>query len=98
MQRFGRYDARDETDSQYRSLRSLMTPLQYLPAGTFGRVTELLGDVQCVQRLEELGLARGVLIEMVSSGSPCIVRVNGTRLCFRSSDLLGVLVTREEAA
>ena len=75
-----------------------MTPLQYLPSGCAARITELLGDVQCVQRLEELGLKRGTMIEMISGGSPCIVRVNGARLCFRSSDLLGVLVSVEEAA
>ena len=75
-----------------------MTPLQYLPAGSMARIAELMGDVACVQRLEELGLKRGVMIEMISGGSPCIVRINGARLCFRSSDLLGVLVTREEAA
>ena len=75
-----------------------MTPLQFLPTGSVARIVELFGDSQDVHRLEELGLKRGVLIEMISAGSPCIVRVDGCRLCFRSSELLGVLVSREEAA
>ena len=75
-----------------------MTPLQLLPTGAAARISELLGDLPTVQRLEELGLKRGPVIEMIRGGSPCIVRVNGSRLCFRSSELLGVLVTREEAA
>ena len=75
-----------------------MTPLQYLPNGCVGCVAELHGDRECVQRMEELGIKRGAAVEMICSGSPCIVRVNGSRLCFRSSELLGVLVTHEEAA
>ncbi len=80
------------------SIASQLTPLHLLPAGCVARVAELLGDREQIHRLEELGLRRGVLIEMVSSGSPCIVCLDGSRLCFRPSELLGVLVAREEAA
>jgi len=80
------------------SLAFEMTPLQLLPAGGVARICEMVGDADQIHRLEELGLRRGVVIEMVSSGSPCIIRVDDCRLCFRPSDLLGVLVTREDAA
>jgi Fe2+ transport system protein FeoA len=39
-----------------------------------------------------MGLRDGVRIEIVQSGSPCILRVNGQRLCFRNCDAMGVLV------
>ncbi len=75
-----------------------MMPLNMLSEGRAARVSELLGDADQIQRLEELGLQRGVRIEMVCAGSPCIIRLDGARLCFRCSDLLGVLVSPEEAA
>lgn len=80
------------------SLAYQMTPLQMLPSGAVARVSELLGDRDQIHRMHELGLRRGAVIEIVHAGSPCIVRLDGSRLCFRPSDLLGVLVTREEAA
>jgi Fe2+ transport system protein FeoA len=75
-----------------------LQPLHLLPAGAAGRIAQLLGEREQVHRLEELGLRSGVMIQMISAGSPCIVHVAGARLCFRSSELLGVLVTREEQA
>jgi Fe2+ transport system protein FeoA len=75
-----------------------LLPLHLLPAGALGRIAQLVGDRDQVHRLEELGLRRGVVIQMVNGGSPCIVHLEGARMCFRSSELLGVLVTREEAA
>jgi hypothetical protein len=32
------------------------------------------------------------VIEMVQPGSPCIVRLAGHKLCFRESDVMGILV------
>jgi len=67
-------------------------PLRLLPPGQKAMIHEVLGRVDQVHRLHELGLCRGVQIEMVRSGSPCIVRLGGQKLCFRADDLLNVLV------
>ncbi|MCE9545202.1 MAG: ferrous iron transport protein A [Planctomycetia bacterium] len=67
-----------------------LIPLSQLQRGTSGHVSELVGGSE--RRLEELGLRRGETVEMIDPGSPCIVRVLGSKLCFRASQLLGVLV------
>ena len=56
------------------------------------KVGELIGGPDHVQRLRELGIRAGVQIEMVQPGSPCIVLLDGHRLCFRETDLIGILV------
>lgn len=63
-----------------------------LAPGQFALVEQLYGQTEQVHRLEELGLRQGVEVEMVQSGSPCIIRVAGSKLCFRECDLLSVLV------
>lgn len=40
-------------------------------------ITELDG---AAKRLADLGFVRGATIEMIRPGSPCIVRVSGTRV------------------
>lgn len=69
-----------------------LLPLQMLAPGQFALVEQLYGQTEQVNRLEELGLRQGVEVEMVQSGSPCIIRVAGSKLCFRECDLLSVLV------
>ena len=69
-----------------------LIPLQILARGQAAEVGQLLGMPEQVQRLEELGLRQGTTIEMVEPGSPCIIRVAGSKLCFRQCDLLSVLV------
>lgn len=69
-----------------------LVPIQLLAPGQSAFVDQLFGQPEQVHRLEELGLRRGVEIEMVQNGSPCIVRVAGSKLCFRECDLLSVLV------
>ena len=71
-----------------------LIPLRYLAPGQAALVDRVFGQPEQVHRLEELGLRGGVEIEMVQSGSPCIIRVAGSKLCFRDCDLLSVLVRR----
>jgi Fe2+ transport system protein FeoA len=61
-------------------------------AGQHASIGEIVGQPEAVHRLEELGLRGGVMVEMVQSGSPCIVRLAGQKLCFRSDELLRVMV------
>jgi len=63
-----------------------------LTAGQQGEIDSVLGVVEQTHRLEELGFRPGNLVEMLQSGSPCIVRLQGQKLCFRSDELTCILV------
>jgi Fe2+ transport system protein FeoA len=67
-------------------------PLGLLAAGTTGEIATVTGRAAEVHRLREMGLRDGVRIEVLHRGSPCILRVNGHRLCFRDCETMGVLV------
>lgn len=67
-------------------------PLGCLATGARGEIAGVIGKTDHVHRLREMGLRDGVRIEIIQSGSPCILRVNGQRLCFRKCDAMGVLV------
>ena len=74
-----------------------LIPLRCLRAGQMAEVGQVVGDPQQVHRLHELGLRLGAMIEMVQAGSPCIIRTSGSKLCFRQSDAIGVLVRPDHA-
>lgn len=67
-------------------------PLNLLAAGQIGQIDDLVGCPEAVHRLEELGLRRGCMIEMLQPGSPCIVRLEGCKICFRDNESFSVLV------
>ena len=70
-----------------------LLPLHLLERGQAARIEELVGqDDDLVHRLQELGLRIGVAIEMIQPGSPCIVRVDQRKLCFRDADVFRILV------
>lgn len=75
-----------------------LLPLQLLPAGSRACIDQLLGREDEVHRLQELGLRVGTHVEMVQSGVPCIIKLDGTRLCFRDGEALGVLVRTGDVA
>jgi ferrous iron transport protein A len=68
-------------------------PLRSLRSGAKGTITVIAGPPDSVHRLEEMGFRRGLAIEVIRSGSPCIVRIDGRhRLCVRDDSLASVLV------
>ena len=69
-------------------------PLHLLRVGQTARVDQLLGKPEQVHRLEELGLRGGVELTMLQTGSPCIIRLAGAKLCFRECEALSILVQR----
>ena len=69
-----------------------LVPLNMLARGQFALIEQLVGHLDQVHRLEELGLRTGVAVEMLQPGTPCIVRLADQKLCFRDADLLNVLV------
>ncbi|HTQ37576.1 MAG TPA: FeoA domain-containing protein [Pirellulales bacterium] len=78
------------------SLPQRLMPLGRVLAGQRAAVAEIVGRSDQVQRLTELGFRHGVALEMVSAGSPCIVRLQGNKLCIRGNELLNVLVECED--
>ncbi len=69
-----------------------LIPLRRLREGCRAAIAEIVGRPDHVRRLNELGLRGGVQLEMVRSGSPCIVRLAGSTLCIRGNEVLNVLV------
>ena len=75
-----------------------LIPLSALRSGQVAEVRQVAGRPEQVRRLEELGLRDGAQLEMVRSGSPCIVRLGTSTLCFRSGELLAVMVAPRMSA
>jgi ferrous iron transport protein A len=69
-----------------------LIPIHLMSAGESAAVGQILGQVQQVRRMHELGFSEGALVEMVRPGSPCIVRMGGKEICFRGAEALSVLV------
>lgn len=69
-----------------------LVPLSALRHGQVAEIGQLLGSTEQVRRLEELGLRCGARLEMLRRGTPCIIRVEGNKLCFRDDASLRVFV------
>ena len=67
-------------------------PLQMLPVGQRGRIDQLVGRPDEIHRLQELGIHVGKPVEVLQSGSACIVKLDGNRLVFRDHEGFQVLV------
>jgi len=74
-----------------------LVPLGQLATGATAIVAAVLGCADHVHRLHEMGLHRGVPVEMVQAGSPCILRLGSQKLGIRADELLSVLVKPEAA-
>ncbi len=72
--------------------RSPTLPLDLLSRDERAEIVQIDGPPDDVHRLDEMGLRPGVVIRVVSAGSPCILAVGETRLSFRPSDDSVVLV------
>jgi ferrous iron transport protein A len=75
-----------------------LIPLTLVQAGQTAEVRQVVGHADHVRRLEELGVRGGAELEVVRAGSPCIVRLGGSTLCFRDGELLSVLVAPRMSA
>lgn len=67
--------------------------IQKLPKNVLAYVSRVVGSHDEVARMAELGIHDGASIMVVRQGSPCIVMVNSSRICVRSSSELSVFVT-----
>ena len=75
-----------------------LIPLPLLQPGQRALIDQVLGPADEVHRLHEMGMHVGRPIEMVQPGSPCIVRLDGAKLCFRDGEAMSVLVRLGEVA
>lgn len=73
-------------------------PISALRPGEVAEIHEIVGPIEHVRRLEELGLRSGSVLEMVRGGSTCIVRVGGSRLCLRHDEVVRVMVAPRMSA
>lgn len=80
------------TSSAALAMPTELIPLTLLRPGQAGQVDQILGAGDVVHRLREMGLRDGSTVEMLRTGSPCIVRLDGQKLGLRSDELAGVLV------
>lgn len=71
-------------------------PIDRLRPGQSAWIDRFVGCTEHVRRLEEMGLRPGMQVKVVRHGRPCIIRAGGYRLGFRCSDVLGVMVCREQ--
>lgn len=67
-------------------------PLLLLQPGQTALVCDVIGDVQLVHRLREMGLYGGVQVRMIRPGSPCIIGLGRQRLGIRVDELASILV------
>jgi ferrous iron transport protein A len=72
--------------------------LTVLHSGQVAEIQQIIGPPDLVRRFEELGLRSGVRLEVVRSGSPCILRIDGVKLCLRSDELSRILVSPRKTA
>jgi len=72
--------------------------LSALRPGQMAEIGEVVGPVAHIRRLHELGLRAGALVQMVRCGTPCILRVEGSTLCFRDDDSLRLVVLSRQSA
>jgi ferrous iron transport protein A len=69
-----------------------VVPLDLLCPGEIGCVVDIDGDQDLVHRLAEMGVRPGVELQMVRSGSPCIIALENRRVSFRGERAAAILV------
>jgi ferrous iron transport protein A len=69
-----------------------LLPLEHLQAGEWADVEHVDGEPGWVGRMAELGVRAGSRIQMLRSGTPCLLNVDGCRLCLRGDCVLQILV------
>jgi Fe2+ transport system protein FeoA len=86
-----------ENVSQLTDRMHNLIPLNLLPIGSMAKVVYIDGDNVAAHRLRELGFCDGANVEMVQTGSSCIVKVNDHKLAFRSDDAMNVYVAESSS-
>lgn len=69
-----------------------LMPLQDLRPGQIAHIDSLDGVADQLRRLREIGLRQGSRIEMIRPGCPCIIRLDGSKLCYRGCHRTRIMV------
>lgn len=69
-----------------------LVPLAFARTGSCVEIRRILGGEEQVRRLHELGLSQGNSVTVLTSGTPCLLRVGNTKLSFREGDTATILV------
>ncbi len=67
-------------------------PLGLVNAGSTVTVCQVCGDDGNVRRLNELGFCEGNEVTVLNSGSPCMVRLGGSKFSFRDGECANIFV------
>lgn len=70
----------------------MLLPLDMLRAGEVAEVEEIHGQPAWVRRLAEMGLRQGCRVQVVQPGSPCLLQLDGCKLCLRAGECSQILV------
>lgn len=71
----------------------MLIPLDMLRPGEWADVAAVTGEPSWVRRLAELGLREGCRLQVVQSGSPCLLQVSNCKLCLRGCESSRILVS-----
>jgi ferrous iron transport protein A len=69
-------------------------PLCQLPAGSAGRVRQLVGGVDFCQRIREMGLCESAFVAKIGGSGPFLCQINGTRIALSHSAAKCVMVEK----
>lgn len=75
-----------------------LVPVEYLNPGEWADVAEVHGEPSWVCRMAELGVRTGCRLQVLRPGTPCLLNLDGCRLCLRMEDAMQVLVRPVAAA
>lgn len=69
-----------------------LLPLELLRRGESAVVADICGEPGWRGRMEAIGLRVGSRVRVVQPGSPCLLQIDGCRLCVRGECQLQILV------
>jgi Fe2+ transport system protein FeoA len=68
-------------------------PLELLSNGQEARIVEVSGDCVQVHRLAEIGIRSGSMLQMIRTGEPCLLAIDGRRLSVRLNNDVDIFVS-----
>jgi ferrous iron transport protein A len=69
-----------------------LVPLELLGRGEWADVADICGEPGWLGRMAALGLRVGSRVQVVQPGRPCLLQIDGCRLCVRGECELQILV------
>ena len=70
----------------------MLLPLNMLKTGEYAEIAFVHGEPSWVGRMAELGVREGCKLQVLQSGTTCLLKISDCRLCIRSSDKTQILV------